>query len=390
MKPPQFQSDTDRALNCLPSALDQGAQNFSTTRRPKFVLDADEEGARSAERLEPRACSENREHPGVYGGEKERTSRPAADDLAFQEVAPEEARKDQSARTFAAGSPLPDAPLDWRDQVSAKVSRHRLQKPHKPRYPSLELFSRTPVCRTPKPDADPGGASLRESLPDESREVNGHKSRGETAVVLGATARVIEFPRLVPMPMRRDELAEPLLDRPRIVEAPELLPPPPAMGGILIETSCEPEPSRRSGLDMPLLSASLNRRLWAGVVDVLFVGIAMAVFGYVFFRMTAVIPPVKTMLQIAAGVLALLWPAYQYALLVLSGTTPGMKLTRMQVLGFDGCPPSRQLRRWRVLASLLSSASLGLGYAWCFLDEEQLSWHGRITRTHVARRCSQK
>jgi hypothetical protein len=36
------------------------------------------------------------------------------------------------------------------------------------------------------------------------------------------------------------------------------------------------------------------------------------------------------------------------------------------------------------LASFLSAASLGLGYAWCFLDEDQLSWHDRITKTHLA------
>jgi hypothetical protein len=33
---------------------------------------------------------------------------------------------------------------------------------------------------------------------------------------------------------------------------------------------------------------------------------------------------------------------------------------------------------------VLSLASLGLGYAWTFLDEDQLSWHDRITKTHLA------
>ena len=32
----------------------------------------------------------------------------------------------------------------------------------------------------------------------------------------------------------------------------------------------------------------------------------------------------------------------------------------------------------------LSAASIGLGYAWCMLDEDQLCWHDRITRTHLA------
>jgi uncharacterized RDD family membrane protein YckC len=68
---------------------------------------------------------------------------------------------------------------------------------------------------------------------------------------------------------------------------------------------------------------------------------------------------------------------------VFSKATPGLRLAKLQVTRFDGAPASRSLRRWRVLASLLSCASLGLGYAWCFLDEDQLSWHDRITRTHL-------
>jgi hypothetical protein len=37
-----------------------------------------------------------------------------------------------------------------------------------------------------------------------------------------------------------------------------------------------------------------------------------------------------------------------------------------------------------VFASVLSGLSLGLGYAWCWLDEDQLCWHDRITRTYMA------
>jgi hypothetical protein len=53
---------------------------------------------------------------------------------------------------------------------------------------------------------------------------------------------------------------------------------------------------------------------------------------------------------------------------------------------FDGSPASRPLRRWRVLASYLSAASLGMGYAWVFLDEDVLCWHDRITHTYLAPR----
>jgi len=58
----------------------------------------------------------------------------------------------------------------------------------------------------------------------------------------------------------------------------------------------------------------------------------------------------------------------------------------LKISRFDGGPASKNLRRWRVVASALSFVSLGLGYVWTFLDEDQLSWHDRITKTHLAPR----
>ncbi|HXC42242.1 MAG TPA: RDD family protein, partial [Candidatus Dormibacteraeota bacterium] len=84
-----------------------------------------------------------------------------------------------------------------------------------------------------------------------------------------------------------------------------------------------------------------------------------------------------------AGVLGVCWAAYQYLLLVYSGATPGLRLARLQLARFDGSPAGRRLRRWRVLASFLSAASLGMGYAWVFLDEDSLCWHDRITHTYL-------
>jgi len=198
-----------------------------------------------------------------------------------------------------------------------------------------------------------------------------------------ATARVIQFPRSAAAPVTKDELADPVMDRPRILEAPELLPPLPAMGGILIEAVSQPEPERRAGFEMPLQSAALSRRFSAGAIDVVVVAIALTAFEYIFLRIAGTVPQWRTAVELVAVLLALLWPAYQYAFLVFSGATPGLRATKLQVTRFDGAPASRSLRRWRVIASLLSCVSLGLGYAWCFLDEDQLSWHDRITRTHL-------
>jgi len=82
----------------------------------------------------------------------------------------------------------------------------------------------------------------------------------------------------------------------------------------------------------------------------------------------------------------LFWTAYQYLLVVYAGTTPGLLLARLELARFDGKPAGRRLRRWRVFASYLSAVSLGMGYAWVFLDEDSLCWHDRITHTYLAPR----
>ena len=203
--------------------------------------------------------------------------------------------------------------------------------------------------------------------------------------LMEAGAKILEFPRsaAAPAPVL-DELAEPVTDRPRILEVPELLLPPPALGGILIEPVEEPEKERRPGFELPLQAAPMSRRLLAGAIDSLFVISAFAVFAYIFFRVTSIVPALPQAAGISVSLIALFWVAYQYLLLVYTGTTPGLKLARLQLSRFDGAAVPRNIRRWRVLASMLSGLSLALGYAWCFMDEDRLCWHDRITRTYMA------
>jgi uncharacterized RDD family membrane protein YckC len=199
-----------------------------------------------------------------------------------------------------------------------------------------------------------------------------------------ATAKVIEFASYSAPPRPFDELAEPVFDRPRIIEAPELVPPAPALGGISIEPVEEPANERRPGFEIPLQAAPMGRRVAAGAIDALLVLGAISAFAYIFFRMTAEVPSPSKVAGAAAVLAGAFWCAYQYLLLVYSGTTPGLKLAKLELQRFDGDPVPRHIRRWRVLASVLSGVSLGLGYAWSLLDEDELCWHDRITRTYMA------
>jgi hypothetical protein len=124
----------------------------------------------------------------------------------------------------------------------------------------------------------------------------------------------------------------------------------------------------------------------AALIDGLFIVAAAGVFGLIFWKIALVRPPQIQVLTLAAGIPCLFWAAYHYLLIVYAGTTPGLHLAGLQLSRFDGTPTKRPLRRWRVLASYLSAASLGMGYAWLFLDEDSLCWHDRITHTYLAPR----
>jgi hypothetical protein len=153
----------------------------------------------------------------------------------------EQTNTDSSALT-ARSSPLADP--DWRDQVSAKVSSYKSRSRHKPRYPSLQLpFGSSASISNRSETVDRPSLSFSQAVAAEIVALQPNATpEPEPRISLEATARVLEFPRPSPPAFDPDELAESIVDRPRIVEAPEVLPPPPAMGGILIEPTRQPEP----------------------------------------------------------------------------------------------------------------------------------------------------
>jgi len=202
--------------------------------------------------------------------------------------------------------------------------------------------------------------------------------------------KLIQFPRPeYEPPVIFNDLAEPILDRPRILEAPEVVPPPPALGGITMEEVAKAEPERRPGIDMPLQPAPLEQRVAAMAIDALLVVLAVVTFAVIYYQMTHSRPPIAQSAALTAGLLAVFWAGYQYLLIVYCGTSPGLRAMKLQLLRFDGVPAKRSVRRWRVVCSWLSAASLGMGYLWQFLDEDTLCWHERVTKTYLARNSNQ-
>jgi uncharacterized RDD family membrane protein YckC len=286
-------------------------------------------------------------------------------------------------KSFSQGAQEPGS---WRNEVAARLNRYRARRrAPEPRYPSLQLKFEPDSFAWSSPAPPPEAPALppvtRQSLAVDSAPALPQPARTEAPE---SSARILEFPRSsVAPPQRLDELAEPVIDRPRILDVPDVEPPPPALGGIMIEPLEKPADEKRPGIEIPLQTAPLWRRLTAGLVDGVVVATALALGGYIFVKMAPDLPAGGHLALAAGAMAAAFWVAYQYLLLVYSGSTPGLRLARLQLCQFDGSAARRRIRRWRVMASILSGLSLGLGYAWCFLDEDQLCWHDRITRTHL-------
>ena len=306
----------------------------------------------------------------------------------------------------------------WRVEVSARLERYRTRrKPRTPRYPSLLLpFDAPESWSRPAPPSGSAAVSVAQARPEHDFAFDVDATQGTSAVESAGfaesrpmpkqqpsrdpqldserfpeqlpevSAKVIEFPRSAAIPVfHASELADPIFDRPRIVEAPEILPPPPALGGMLME-SAQPELADRRPADFTALagSASRGRRALASLVDAAIMAAALTAVAAIFLRLNPSLNPVRGPLAIALGVAALaLWIGYEFLFVVYTGSTPGLRTAKLRLVRFDGSPLNRRLRRWRVLASFLSAFSAGLGYLWCVLDQDGLCWHDRITGTHV-------
>jgi len=349
-----------------PEAYDASEEHFAASleekaARPQFVLN-------QAEEIIPAGSPRNEAEP-------QNTSLAPCPPPAEQ---PSSTEIEQSA----------DNDDSWRHELQAKISDYRARKrPRPPRYPSLQLKFDSPESWSRS------GAGVQHAVSDslaaenlEKQEVSSQPApASSSSLELNAdTGRVLEFPRLEAQAPVRDELAEPVFEQPPILETPEILPPPPALGGILIEPPAEPVTERRLGLDLPLQAASMSRRVLALGIDGLLVILGTVLFAYIFFKITSSLPSLRQIAFACSGIVACFWAGYQYLLLVYAGTTPGLRLSKLRLSRFDGRGVPQGLRRWRVLASVLSGLSLGLGYAWCFFDEDQLCWHDRITHTYMA------
>ncbi len=144
------------------------------------------------------------------------------------------------------------------------------------------------------------------------------------------------------------------------------------------------EDARESSVASPLFPvASLGERGAAAIVDAICLlfsyGGFLTLFGsfggdFSFSKLNAIV---------YASTLALFYLQYFALFTVFGGTTPGMMLRGLQVVSFTGDRPSPRQLLLRSLGYVVSAGTFFLGFVWACWDEDNLTWHDRISRTYL-------
>jgi len=273
--------------------------------------------------------------------------------------------------------------LAWRQEVVTRVQQHRARRrrPADPNAMELDFTADEPYSFA----AGPRTAAMPPP-PERFAEI----------MVKQEPRKIIRFPRSTPAPLPAvqevmlDELAEPVPETPRIVEAQDA--PVPAIEQAqqmellpsFADIHLEPDTSRLDDeLDLIPHPAPLSQRALAGLVDVAIVFIASGVFALTFLQLAEETPQSKLTMVCAVVAGGTFWLVFQYLFLTYGRTTPGMRMAHLELCTFEGKPASLFARRCRAVASALSGFCAGLGYAWALIDEDRLGWHDRISQTHL-------
>jgi uncharacterized RDD family membrane protein YckC len=203
-------------------------------------------------------------------------------------------------------------------------------------------------------------------------------------------SNLIVFPRplleppLMPPPSR-DELAEPVHARPRILEVPEDIIP--AVQGSLFPEirldgdETELSEARVAGFELPLQVAPVAVRVTAALADLAVVMAAVGIFVAIADRALPDVPHAKPYWMGMGVVAVLFWAIYQAMFLLYAGRTLGMSMNRIHLSTFGGRTPQWEERRRRAAFTIVSFVSVALGFLWALVDEDTLCWHDRVSQT---------
>jgi uncharacterized RDD family membrane protein YckC len=130
--------------------------------------------------------------------------------------------------------------------------------------------------------------------------------------------------------------------------------------------------------------ASIDERRLSGLIDAACLLFACGGFLALFGSLGGHFAFSKLSAAVYAASFSIVYLQYFSLFTVFGGTTPGMMLRGLHVVDFSGEDPSPRQLLLRAAGYMLSAGTFFLGFLWSQWDEDELTWHDRISRTYLS------
>jgi len=130
--------------------------------------------------------------------------------------------------------------------------------------------------------------------------------------------------------------------------------------------------------------ASLDERRNAALIDAACLAFAYGAFLTLFGSLGGHFTFSKLSAAVCFFTFAFVYVQYFGLFTIFGGTTPGMMVRGLYVASFTGDLPTPGQFLLRACGYMLSAGTLFLGFFWATWDEDELTWHDRISRTYLA------
>jgi uncharacterized RDD family membrane protein YckC len=130
--------------------------------------------------------------------------------------------------------------------------------------------------------------------------------------------------------------------------------------------------------------ASIDDRRLAALIDLACLLFAYGGFLMLFGSLGGQFTLSKLTAAVYSTTFAIVYLQYFVLFTIFGGTTPGMMMRNLQVTSFSGEPPTPRQMLLRSAGYVLSAGTFFLGFLWAMWDEDQLTWHDRLSRTYLS------
>ena len=132
-----------------------------------------------------------------------------------------------------------------------------------------------------------------------------------------------------------------------------------------------------------LYQAPFGRRMMATMVDAALILSLVWGIAYLVASRFDHLPSIR--ISEVCGVIVTLGFAalYEWFFLTFAKVTPGMRYAQLSLCTFDEQVPTAAQMKGRMKAMLISVLPVGLGMVWSIFDEDQMSWHDRLSKTYL-------